>query len=93
MLLEWGVVKKNNTSLHAINIQSYLIRGAIRKTGRVYPNQKWGYGIVNIEGVFDSIKQIKKLKGERYIEIVDTNYYRTRIKEYYNNIFIRNPYL
>lgn len=94
LLLEWGVVKGYDTSLHAINIQSYLIRGAIRRSGDIYPNPEWGFGIVSVEGIFDSIRQIKQLRGERYFEIGVKESHGRTLKEYYNNnIFIRNPYI
>ena len=35
------------------NIKNYLIRGAKRSNSLEYPNMEWGYGALNIEGVFE----------------------------------------
>lgn len=52
MMLEWAVIKGNYTFITGYNINRLLIRGARRKSDLQYPNQIWGYGEVDIYGLF-----------------------------------------
>lgn len=56
MLLEWGIVKGNERSMDSYEIKKYLIRGVRRDPSLTYPNREWGYGMVNIYGVFESLR-------------------------------------
>ncbi len=55
ILLEWGIVNGNNRSMDTYQIQRYLVRGVSRNPSLSYPNQEWGYGIVNIYSTFESL--------------------------------------
>lgn len=55
MMLEWGIVKGNDVSLDTILIKNSLIRSATRQSNINYPNESFGYGIVNI---FQSFQQL-----------------------------------
>ena len=55
LLLQWAVVDRNNIFTDSRVIKGYLIRGAKRETDIVYPNEEWGYGRLNLEGVFNSL--------------------------------------
>jgi subtilisin family serine protease len=57
MILEWGVVKGNETSLDTIEVKNYLIRGSIKMPGLTYPNRDWGYGMINAFNVFDILRR------------------------------------
>jgi len=56
MLLEWGIVKGNYTSMNGQDIQKLLIRGATRSDELEYPNNVWGYGKINIYNVFQRLR-------------------------------------
>lgn len=50
LLMEWGIVKKNNVFLYGENLKTYLLRGTRRDIpGVTYPNPNWGYGKLCIE--------------------------------------------
>lgn len=51
-ILQWAVVEQNDVLVDSESIRNYLIRGARRKDGVEYPNREYGYGYLNIEGVF-----------------------------------------
>ncbi|MFA9377834.1 MAG: S8 family peptidase [Lachnotalea sp.] len=55
MLLEWGVVKGNQTQLDTLQIKNFLIRGAERDPNMVYPNKEWGYGILDVYNAFSTL--------------------------------------
>ncbi|MFA9464657.1 MAG: S8 family peptidase [Velocimicrobium sp.] len=56
MLLEWGVVRGNYPAITGMDISRLLIRGADREEGMMYPNTIWGYGKINIDGVFMKLR-------------------------------------
>lgn len=56
LLLEWGIVRGNLATMSSIIIKRFLIRGARRELDVVYPNRDWGYGIIDIYNVFDSLR-------------------------------------
>ncbi|SHH95970.1 S8 family peptidase [Clostridium grantii] len=55
-LLEWGIVKGNDPTMYSTKIKTYLIRGAQQRPGDVYPNRTWGYGMLDMKGVFQEIR-------------------------------------
>ncbi len=52
MMLEWAVIRGNYPFITGFNINRLLIRGARRKSDLQYPNQIWGYGEIDIYGLF-----------------------------------------
>lgn len=57
LIMEWGIVERNNIYLYGENLKTYLIRGAIRETTLPYPNPIWGYGKLCIENSLDLLRQ------------------------------------
>lgn len=55
--LQWAVVEQNNQFAESREIKNYFIRGAARETDTTYPNREWGYGRLDMEGVFETISQ------------------------------------
>ena len=56
LLMEWGAVRGNAPQISTTEIKKFLIRGARRRGDLMYPNQDWGYGILDLFGVFDSVR-------------------------------------
>lgn len=56
MLLEWGILKGNNTGIDGVEIRSMLIRGAERNPDQSI-NNIWGYGKVDVLGVFEALSR------------------------------------
>lgn len=54
--LNWGIIEGKDSSLAATEIKSYMIRGAIRDSSLVYPNNQWGYGKLDVYNSFQVIK-------------------------------------
>ncbi len=67
LILEWANEREETRFLNGNQIRNYFIRGAKRSdTGNLqYPNRDWGYGMLDIYGVFDNLRtifyRIKKL--------------------------------
>ena len=53
--MQWAVVEGNNALAESREIKNYLIRGASRSSGIVYPNREFGYGRLNMVGAFDAL--------------------------------------
>lgn len=60
LLLQWGIVDGNDPTLYSTKIKTYLIRGAKKRPGDIYPNTQWGYGILDLNGVFENIRGLEK---------------------------------
>ena len=54
-LLEWGVVLGNQPWLNNDAIRALLIQGATRRPNLPYPNREWGYGTLNLYGIFTTL--------------------------------------
>lgn len=57
-LMEWAVVNRNDILVNSVNIKNYLIRGAKRDGYLEYPNREWGYGRLDVAGVFEFLAGI-----------------------------------
>jgi hypothetical protein len=55
MVLEWGVVKGAYSTITGVIINKMLIRGAYRSPNLEYPNNLWGYGAIDIYGLFEKL--------------------------------------
>lgn len=58
--MEWAVVRFNSPAAGSQEIKNYLIRGANRNSSYTYPNRKWGYGKLDIDGTFTMLSQIQR---------------------------------
>jgi len=56
--LEWAVVGGNAIGVESRGTKSYLIQGADRSGDIVYPDRRWGYGRININGTFETLARL-----------------------------------
>ena len=56
LLLEWGIVKKNDLKMNTARIRSYLVLGCSQNSNIYYPNNIWGYGKINLIESFRKIR-------------------------------------
>lgn len=56
LLLEWGIVRKNDPSMNTHKVRNYLIGCAKREKNTSYPNNTWGYGKLDLSGAFNMMK-------------------------------------
>lgn len=69
LLLEWGIVDGNDPTMYSTKIKTYLIRGAYKRPGDVYPNRELGYGLLDLNGVFENMRSVSKEKSGIFIRI------------------------
>ena len=55
LLFEWGIVDGNNPNMFSQTIKTYIARGVTERSGDIYPNPEWGYGILNVFNLFKNI--------------------------------------
>ncbi len=57
LLINWGMDRPALSSgiLSNRSVKNYLTRGAQRQPDLEYPNREWGYGTLNIYGIFQSL--------------------------------------
>ena len=51
--LQWAIIERNDFLVDSASVKYYMIRGATRDKGISYPSREWGYGRLNISGIFD----------------------------------------
>ncbi len=57
LLFEWGMVKGHYPNMTTQDIKVFMTRGARRDLNNTtYPNPQWGYGILDIYNVFESLR-------------------------------------
>ena len=54
--MQWAVVEGNSPLAETREVRNYFIKGAKRMPGLTYPNKEWGYGTLNVLGVFERIR-------------------------------------
>lgn len=80
LIIQWGVVKGNDTDMYSAKLISYITSGADRSIKVKYPDQSIGFGLLDLEGIFN------KLAGIYLFNRFDT------YKEIYaGSFFIRIP--
>ena len=55
LLFQWGIVEGNDPYMYSQTLKSYMLRGTYRRKNDIYPNIEWGYGILNLLGVFTNL--------------------------------------
>ncbi|MGG7145766.1 S8 family peptidase [Clostridium butyricum] len=68
LLLQWGIVNKNDPTMYSNKIRSYLIYGATRNNVYKYPNRESGYGEFNLLGTFNIIAKLYNYKRMQIFE-------------------------
>lgn len=77
LLLQWGIVNKNNPFLYGDALKYYLLKGAIRDSkSELYPNINWGYGKVcafNTLKLISGTRNINEpiLQNNQCIDVID----------------------
>lgn len=87
LIMEWGVVQGNDINMYPQKPRNFIIGATTKQEKLAYPNPEWGYGVVNIELLFENLQKsisdrdcVKdKIKDNLFL-IQEENEYR----EHYN---------
>ena len=95
ILLQWGIVDGNDTTMYTKKIRSYLMYGASRNQIYKYPSKELGYGDFDLLGTFNVISRtFRKEKDIFNIKNTERKYIEEskEFTEYYiRKLFIRIP--
>ena len=81
LILQWAVVLGNDEDINYKKMRSYIIAGTDRRPGDIYPNSQWGFGIFDLDGIFNVIKNVSSVRLSNSL-----------YDEYYvKGLFIRKP--
>jgi len=58
LMMQWGIVDGNETTLTTARIKAYMIRGCARDISMEYPNVQWGYGKLDLYNTFNIIRPL-----------------------------------
>ena len=50
--MQWAVIEGNDTTVNSVTIRNYLVLGAKREQNIIYPSREWGFGRLDLAGVF-----------------------------------------
>lgn len=56
LIFDWAITKGNYTNMFTGVMRQMIIRGAYRPSGEVYPNRSWGWGILDMAGIFEALR-------------------------------------
>ena len=56
MLFQWGIVQGNDPYIYSQTVKAYLAKGTFQRSGDIYPNARWGYGILDVVKMFKNIQ-------------------------------------
>ena len=73
LMMEWGIINKNDVYLYGQKVKAYLRLGAKRKNNIVYPNNIWGYGSLCLEQTFDELQKNKFDTGKNIFVTQNNN--------------------
>lgn len=57
LIMEWGIIKRNDLNLYGQRIKAFLRLGAERNEGINYPNTNTGFGILCVENTIKRLKE------------------------------------
>ena len=85
LMLQWGIVDKNDIQMFSTKVRSYLIYGANRKNNETYPNRENGFVYLNIKNTFEFIGGVYRLESgsrqgnnrQQIIVVMDKGIYDT----------------
>lgn len=84
LILQWAIVNGNDKNLYAVQVRAYIRAGSKTRPGDIYPNRNWGYGMFDLEGVFDTIREVYS-EAEQRSDKSDYEEYNVR------GLFVRKP--
>jgi hypothetical protein len=59
--MEWGHVKRNDPFLFGQRIKSFLCRNALRNFPVSFPNEAWGYGVLNLIATMNDLMELMQI--------------------------------
>lgn len=58
LMMEWGHVKRNDPFLFGQRVKAFLCRNASRNFPVSFPNEAWGYGVLNLIATMNDLREL-----------------------------------
>ena len=71
IMMQWGIVDKNDTSMYGQRLKAFLKLGAKKRQNINYPNFSWGYGSLCLNSSLDYAKKYASIKVPDEVFIKD----------------------
>lgn len=85
LLVQWGIVEKNDLNMYSSKIKNYLIQGTEKVEAYSYPNPEIGFGVLNIEKLFNNLV----MRHNEYSDnVVDGSTFNSNKK---SNLYVNIP--
>lgn len=55
LMMEWLILRNGINTANTLTVTSYFVREAVEGTDGVYPNNQWGYGILDLYNSFENL--------------------------------------
>ncbi len=68
LLMEWGIVNKNDLFLYGQRLKAFFRAGAKKRGNINYPNKEWGYGNLC---VLETLKILETYKSDRFLSTMN----------------------
>ncbi|MEF9992366.1 MAG: bifunctional germination protease/germinant receptor pseudoprotease CspBA [Romboutsia sp.] len=76
LLMEWGIVNKNDSFLYSQKIKSLLTKYARRKSQYTYPNNSMGYGFLDLSNL-----NLSNISDINQVEMIDLQRNKKKLKK------------
>lgn len=75
LLMEWGIVMKNDENMYGEKIKALLRKYALRNDNNRYPNREWGYGRLCFRNIYNNLEAIaamsvNELREDEYVSLI-----------------------
>jgi subtilisin family serine protease len=61
LMMQWGIMQGNDPFLYGQRVKAFLTKTARRSTEEIYPNNRWGYGILCIKDMLALLSDYKNV--------------------------------
>ncbi|MEG0772448.1 S8 family peptidase [Clostridium sp.] len=86
LLLQWGIVQRNDIQMFPSRLRTYLIAASERQEGMQYPNREVGYGVLSINELFRILSELSNNPLSRDLVVFPKEIYINIPKELYNRV-------
>ena len=59
ILFEWGLLNAMIINMDGSDVRRMLILGSDQKEGVLFPNKGWGYGAMNLQNTFETLRLVR----------------------------------
>lgn len=99
LMMEWGIVKKNDPYLYGQKLKAYLRLGANREKNISFPNNQWGFGSLCLQKTFDYLQNNQVYSAQNFINgenaVMSEDYFEMIVKynDYVGDLLKKSSYI